>query len=97
MSVVFLLENKKYISMKGSPETLKNMFEPSSLPENYENTYKKFAFHGNRVLAFGLKEIKTFNKDEDSRSNMEKNLKFLGNFMDIFKQKNQVLSFLKIC
>jgi cation-transporting ATPase 13A1 len=44
-------------SVKGAPETLKKMY--STVPENYDDTYKYFTRRGSRVLALGHKVMKT--------------------------------------
>lgn len=42
-----------FASVKGAPETLKDMF--TSIPKDYESTYKWYAQRGSRVLALGYK------------------------------------------
>lgn len=70
MSVVF--------SYGVSPEILRKIFDPSTIPQEYEDTYKKLTFYGDRVLAFGLKEIDHFNMNEETREKLETGIKFLG-------------------
>ncbi|OZJ03060.1 hypothetical protein BZG36_03788 [Bifiguratus adelaidae] len=47
---------KTFVSVKGAPETLKNMY--TKLPQDYEETYKFFTRRGSRVLALGYKYMK---------------------------------------
>lgn len=52
------LSNKKTFSLsKGAPETLKKLFDASSVPESYDSVSRYHMSLGQRVLAMGYKEL----------------------------------------
>lgn len=53
---------RAFASVKGAPETLKNMF--TTIPSDYESTYKWYAQRGSRVLALGYKWLDGVNADK---------------------------------
>ncbi len=56
MSTIGSLSNGKvFIAVKGAPETIKSML--STVPDFYDETYKRFTRQGSRVLALGYKEV----------------------------------------
>ncbi|KPV77055.1 uncharacterized protein RHOBADRAFT_48125 [Rhodotorula graminis WP1] len=67
------------VAVKGAPETLKAMF--TSVPHDYERTYKGYAQRGSRVLALGYKFVDGMNKGDVTtiaRDAVEKDLVFAG-------------------
>lgn len=46
-------KRRTLVAVKGAPETLKSMY--TSIPSDYESTYKWFAQRGSRVLALGYR------------------------------------------
>jgi cation-transporting ATPase 13A1 len=92
MSTVSLLseknENRILVSVKGAPETLKEMF--SKVPAGYDDDYKYWARRGKRVLALGYKHLPSADKsmvslnciyfkvNEMHRDEAESNLTFAG-------------------
>jgi cation-transporting ATPase 13A1 len=48
------------IAVKGAPETLKAMF--TTVPDEYEATYKWYAQRGSRVLALGYRFVDNMNR-----------------------------------
>ncbi len=67
---------------KGAPETLKNFFDPSSIPSIYDSVSRHHMSRGQRVLAMGYKELS--NKiavsawKKRGRDIIEENLIFAG-------------------
>lgn len=67
------------IAVKGAPETLKGMF--TSVPADYEETYKGYAQRGSRVLALGYKWVENMSQKEMNtinRDHVESKLLFGG-------------------
>lgn len=60
--------------VQGAPETLKGMY--TSVPDEYEHTYKWFAQRGSRVLALGYKWQEL--KQDAHRDDVESGLTFAG-------------------
>lgn len=57
MSTIAALPSGELIgAVKGAPETIKTML--SSVPDNYDETYKWFTRRGSRVLALGIKQMR---------------------------------------
>ena len=59
-------KRKLLVSVKGAPETLKNMY--ISVPADYEKTYKWYAQQGSRVLALGYKWLEGVSPDQVRRN-----------------------------
>lgn len=78
MSVLFSYNGKNYLSTKGSPEALKSLLNPRTIPENYDSMYKKYSFAGYRLIAFGIKEVIGPNINVMKREDLEKEIDFLG-------------------
>lgn len=77
ISSINTLHNKNLISVKGAPETLRDMI--TQLPTNYEEIYKSFTRSGSRVLALGYKYLETgVNVTKIAREDVESNLTFAG-------------------
>jgi len=77
--VVDSSSRRLFAAVKGAPETLKPMY--SSLPADYDETYKRFTRRGSRVLALGYKFIDTTNSDlvtNMTRDEVESQLQFAG-------------------
>ena len=68
---------KKYLFVKGAPETIINLCVNSSKPTNFEQFNLREADKGYRILGLAYKEIEA-DIWEFKRENMEKNLDFLG-------------------
>ena len=82
MSVVTKNVNEPYFKcfVKGSPEKIKELCKPISLPPNFNEELNKCTSQGYRVLALGCKIIKMnfVQCQEMSRTYAESNLTFLG-------------------
>ncbi|GAA94246.1 hypothetical protein E5Q_00895 [Mixia osmundae IAM 14324] len=83
MSTVSTLDvkgsRKTFVAVKGAPETLRTMY--SSVPADYEATYKWFAQRGSRVLALGYKWIDGVSESQVrtlDRERVESSLIFAG-------------------
>lgn len=56
MSTISLLPaGKVLVAVKGAPETIKSML--STVPEDYDETFRWYTRRGSRVLALGMKEL----------------------------------------
>lgn len=63
MSTIGSLSNGKvFASVKGAPETIKGML--ATVPEFYDETYKRFTRRGSRVLALGYREMESMSGDK---------------------------------
>uniref|UniRef100_A0A1I8AK79 Cation-transporting ATPase n=1 Tax=Steinernema glaseri TaxID=37863 RepID=A0A1I8AK79_9BILA len=74
-----LQETRHIVTVKGAPETLRDMYE--KLPENYDDTYRKLTRQGARVLALGIKEVGNLSHSEireKQREDFENGLNFAG-------------------
>ncbi|PVU86755.1 hypothetical protein BB560_006608 [Smittium megazygosporum] len=78
-----LSSSQKYlVGVKGAPEAMRDRF--SSVPDWYDETFKKYSRMGGRVLALGCKWLKTQKDmsvseiDKLDRSEMESELVFQG-------------------
>ena len=73
---------KYLVSVKGAPEVLKSMF--TTVPDDYDKTFKYFAMNGYRVIALGTKWIKLTPADREvgigslERDAIESQLSFCG-------------------
>ncbi|KIY47748.1 hypothetical protein FISHEDRAFT_65997 [Fistulina hepatica ATCC 64428] len=80
MSTISLLPHgKALVAVKGAPETIKHML--SSVPRNYDDTYKWYTRRGSRVLALGMKEMESMGVDKINkllREQVESQLHFAG-------------------
>lgn len=72
--------HRGFVAVKGAPETLKTMY--TSIPKNYEDSYKYFTRRGSRVLALGYKFIEEpLSSDQINnltRESVESQLTFAG-------------------
>lgn len=57
-------KRRTLIAVKGAPETLKAMY--TSIPPDYESTYKWFAQRGSRVLALGYRWVDNVQENQAS-------------------------------
>ena len=76
---VYKIESSWYCLVKGSPEALKHLMVPSSIPTWYTQSYETLARRGLRVLALAYKKVSA--KDtplEQPRSWVESDLHFGG-------------------
>lgn len=63
MSTIATLPNGKVlVSVKGAPETIKDMLDV--VPEGYDDTYKYFTRRGSRVLALAWKDCGNIGMDK---------------------------------
>ena len=51
------LDDEYYIYTKGSPEAMAKIFDPSTVPFNYDEILKQYASSGFRILAIGSRRI----------------------------------------
>ncbi|KAI9136899.1 hypothetical protein BKA69DRAFT_1101510 [Paraphysoderma sedebokerense] len=74
--------NEWVASVKGAPETIKEMLKQDGIPKGYDETYKWFARKGSRVLALGWKKMdgkmNAHKVNELSRDQVESDLNFAG-------------------
>lgn len=61
-TIASLPSGKLVISVKGAPETVKNML--SEVPDFYDETYKHFTRKGSRVLALGTRDLENMPQDK---------------------------------
>lgn len=66
-----------YIYTKGSPETMAKIFDPFTVPINYEEILKEYASSGFRILAIGSRKIDKSDLHRE-RSFLENDLQFDG-------------------
>lgn len=86
MSTIGSLSNGKvFIAVKGAPETIKSML--ATVPDYYDETYKRFTREGSRVLALGYREVESMSAEKvsymsscsaSSYSSVARSIKFLG-------------------
>ncbi|CAN6644395.1 endoplasmic reticulum transmembrane helix translocase [Trichomonascus vanleenenianus] len=79
-SIASVEGGKTLVSVKGAPETLRNMI--TNVPAKYEETFKTFTRNGSRVLALGYKYLEN-NISEGKvtslkREQVESDLEFAG-------------------
>ena len=82
MSVITKNVNENYYKVfcKGSPEKLKELCLPETIPANFNDTLNKYAIKGFRILALGFKTIKMsyIQSQQITREKAESRLIFLG-------------------
>ena len=82
MSVITKNVNENYykIFCKGSPEKLRELCMPETIPLNFNDTLNKYAIKGFRILALGFKTIKMsyIQSQQITREKAESKLIFLG-------------------
>lgn len=78
MSIISEYGGKHLLCCKGSPETLKSLCIPDTIPNNYDEILTKFALLGIRVLAYSCKELDQSMVDKPERSSLEANMRFKG-------------------
>ncbi|KAI8149877.1 hypothetical protein BJV82DRAFT_585075 [Fennellomyces sp. T-0311] len=73
-------KHKTFAAVKGAPETLRDMY--TSVPANYDETYRYFTRKGSRVLSLGYKfladGLSTDQINNLSRDSVESQLTFAG-------------------
>lgn len=79
MSVIVEKGSVKLVFVKGAPEVMLDICDPTSIPSNYEDLLHGYTHSGLRVIACAQR---TLNKKEDvskiSREDAESNLEFAG-------------------
>lgn len=83
---------------KGSPESILQVCDPLSIPDNFESVLLKFSKNGFRVIACAVKDLADLSGDSAqrlSRDSIERDMKFLG-FL-IFENKIKKQSPKAIC
>ena len=82
MTIIGKNLNENYFKAfcKGSPEKIKSLCNPSTIPENFDEVLNSYTTKGFRVLGMGAKSIRmTFQQSQTlSREFAENNLIFLG-------------------
>ena len=84
MSVIVrdLSSNLFKIFCKGSPEKLKMIADPKTIPDDFHTVLDKYAENGYRVIAVGMRVLpsnfKAVKIDKLIRSEVEKDIQFLG-------------------
>lgn len=73
-----------YIYTKGSPETMFKIFNPSTVPEDFEETLKEYASLGFRILAIGSRRLKEAELKME-RAEVECDLEFDG--FEVFENR----------
>ncbi|KAI0696646.1 endoplasmic reticulum Ca-transporting P-type ATPase [Cytidiella melzeri] len=80
MSTICSLPNGRlFVAVKGAPETIKEML--ATVPDFYDETYKRFTRQGSRVLALGYREMESMSGDKINkfpRDGVETSLTFVG-------------------
>lgn len=74
-------ETRYLVTVKGAPETLRDMFSSGSVPEDYDRTYLALSRRGARVLALGHRDLGTLSHQqlkEMKRDDLEVSLSFAG-------------------
>ncbi len=81
---------------KGSPEKVKDLCKPDTIPSNFVNTLNKYTIKGYRVLAMATRGLKMdFQQSQSiSREDVEKNMIFLGFLIVKNKQKEKTKEYL---
>jgi cation-transporting ATPase 13A3/4/5 len=69
------LKNKYVYVCKGAPEVIRNMCDPSTVPENFEEVLNEFAQQGMRVISMSIKHTDDPNLEQED---YETDMKFLG-------------------
>ena len=82
MSVLVRDINDKYFKIftKGSPEQIRDLCIPESIPLDFNEVLKKYTMKGLRVLAFSFKNVKLsyIESQNVKREKLENNMIFLG-------------------
>jgi cation-transporting ATPase 13A3/4/5 len=82
MSVLVKNVNEPYFKVytKGSPEKIKELCRPDTIPANFTNILAKYTMKGLRVLALSMKMVKMdyMNSQKVDREKVETNMIFLG-------------------
>jgi cation-transporting ATPase 13A3/4/5 len=82
MSVLVKNVNEPYFKVytKGSPEKIKELCRPDTIPPNFTNILAKYTMKGLRVLALSMKMVKMdyMNSQKVEREKIETNMIFLG-------------------
>lgn len=75
-----LSESNAKLQLKGSPEIVRELSLPETIPENFHEILKEYTHKGYRVLAYGVREFSEplFRLERQTRKDMEGNLRFLG-------------------
>jgi len=73
-------ENSFKVFSKGSPEKIKELCRPDTIPENFTSILAKYTMKGFRVLAISMKMLKMnyMNSQKIQREHLESNMIFLG-------------------
>lgn len=74
MSVIVSRNDKLRVHVKGSPEKLRELCNPATVPRSFHKILEHYSKMGFRVLACGSKVI----ENECNRDKAECNLTFLG-------------------
>ena len=83
---------------KGSPEIIKKICKPSSIPTNYQEMVDSYGVEGLRILALAYKHTEYIDNNIAERESMEENLTFSGLVLfenNIRKESKEVVKELK--
>jgi len=96
MSVIVKNPNELYFKgfCKGSPEKIKELCKPDTIPSNFNTVLSKYTMKGFRVLALSAKMIKMeyMQSQKIERSVIESNMIFLGLLIVQNKLKEKTIS-----
>ena len=100
MSVITKNVNENYYKVfcKGSPEKLRELCLPETIPESFNDTLNKYAIKGFRILAMAFKTIKMsyIQSQQITREKAESKMIFLGLLVIQNKLKNETKPTLNI-
>src|SRR5690606_34229442 len=86
------------IYVKGSPEKIRDLCNPETIPHTFEQELQKYTSKGFRVLGLGMKKMKMnyFQTQQINREIIESNLIFLGFLIVENKLKKETKSSIEV-
>jgi cation-transporting ATPase 13A1 len=76
-----IMQSGMYVLAKGAPETMEQLYDPTSVPRDFSSVHHHYSLRGGRVLALGYKQLTssgTSNWTAVSRTQAESSLIFAG-------------------